>query len=182
MSTLRDQAINQVIAVEGGYVNDPSDAGGATHWGITERVARNNGYQGAMVDLPRKLAFDIYVNQYWNALELDQIEALSPKIATELVDTAINMGTGRAAEFLQRSLNAFNRQGKLYDDINVDMDVGPATVKALTAYLDKRGGEGEAVMYSTLNSLQGAFYIDLIERKPSQERFAFGWFLHRVAS
>ena len=181
MSILRDQVINHVIKIEGGYVNDPSDAGGATNWGITERVARQNGYTGSMEGLPRKLAFDIYVAKYWNALELDQVEVLSSDIAKELVDTAVNMGTGRAAEFLQRSLNAFNQQETLYKDINVDRDVGPGTIAALTAFLKLRGKDGEYVLYRLLNNLQGGFYLDLIERKPSQERFAFGWFLNRVS-
>jgi len=181
-NVLRDQAIDHVIAQEGGYVNDPKDAGGETNWGITVRVARKNGYHAPMKDMPRKVAFDLYVAKYWNALELDQVEKLSPTLASELVDTAANMGPGRAAEFLQRALNAFNQQGSLYDDISVDMDVGPSTIAALTQYLTKRGKDGETVMYSALNSLQGSFYINLIERKPSQERFAFGWLLNRVAS
>lgn len=37
---------------EGRYVNHPSDPNGATNWGITERVARANGYQGDMRTLP----------------------------------------------------------------------------------------------------------------------------------
>ena len=50
-----------VIAVEGGYVNDPNDAGGATNHGVTEQVAREHGYAGAMQSLPKGMAQEIYI-------------------------------------------------------------------------------------------------------------------------
>ena len=43
--------IDGVIAREGGYVNDPRDAGGETNWGITKAVARANGWAGPMRQL-----------------------------------------------------------------------------------------------------------------------------------
>jgi len=33
MSKLKDSTINHIIFIEGGYVNDPSDSGGATKYG-----------------------------------------------------------------------------------------------------------------------------------------------------
>ncbi|MGK3629946.1 glycosyl hydrolase 108 family protein, partial [Acinetobacter sp. A11] len=47
-----DQYLEKIISREGGYVNHPSDHGHATKFGITEAVARSNGYQGNMQDLP----------------------------------------------------------------------------------------------------------------------------------
>lgn len=43
--------IDGIIALEGGYVFNPKDKGGATHWGITEATARAHGYAGDMRDL-----------------------------------------------------------------------------------------------------------------------------------
>ena len=57
---MKERIINEIIRVEGGYVNDPSDSGGETNFGITVAVARANGYVGCMLDLPRSVAFDIY--------------------------------------------------------------------------------------------------------------------------
>ena len=48
-----DALINAVIDREGRYVNHPADRGGPTCWGITEAVARAQGYDGSMRDLPR---------------------------------------------------------------------------------------------------------------------------------
>src|SRR5438105_3396097 len=59
--------IDQLIDREGGYVDHPADRGGATRWGITAAVARANGYQGAIRDLPQAVAADIYERVYWQA-------------------------------------------------------------------------------------------------------------------
>ena len=177
---LKTEIIDHIIDIEGGYVNDPSDSGGETNWGITVRVARRYGYTGSMRDMPRQVAFDIYAHRYWHSLELDQVAAMVPVIAGELVDTGINAGVGRAAEFLQRSLNALNNNGKLYPDLTVDMDVGPATIRALTAFLKHRGNDGVLVLMAALNALQGAFYIGLAERRPKDEKYLYGWLLNRV--
>ena len=177
MSSLKDGTINHIIEVEGGYVNDPNDSGGETNWGVTVRVARKYGYMGAMIDMPRSVAFDIYSDMYWDAINLDDVEQYSQIIAKELADTGVNMGIGRAAEFLQRSLNALNNQGKLYADLVVDRDLGPSTLYALGAFMKHRE---EVVLYRALNCLQGAFYIELSERRQKDERFVYGWLLNRV--
>ena len=46
--SLKQRVIDQIIKVEGGYVNDPSDSGGETNYGITKHVARKYGYKGSM--------------------------------------------------------------------------------------------------------------------------------------
>lgn len=82
-----DQYLETVISREGGYVNHPSDHGHATKFGITEAVARSNGYQGNMQDLPLSVAKSIYKQKYWLEPQFDQINAISPAIAEELLDT-----------------------------------------------------------------------------------------------
>jgi lysozyme family protein len=181
MSSLKDETINHIIDIEGGYVNDPSDSGGETKYGITKRVAVKCGYTDDMKLLPKSLAFQIYSQRYWDAISLDDIEQRSQNLAKELADTSVNMGTGRAAEFLQRSLNALNSQGTLFADLTVDRDIGPATLRALDAFMAKRGVNGELVLFRALNSLQGAFYIELVERRQKDEAFIYGWLLNRVA-
>ena len=162
--SLRDKIIDEIIEVEAGYVNDPNDSGGETNFGITIDVARRYGYNGPMQNLERSIAFDIYVQKYWNKLKLDDIVKLSPLVAEEIADTGVNMGTGRAGRFLQRSLNVLNNRGRYYNDLTVDGAVGPATVRALAAYLNKRGTRGEKVLFNMLNCLQGSFYVELAER------------------
>lgn len=179
-SALKKQIIDEIIAREGGYVNDPSDSGGETMFGITVAVARANGYTGQMRDMPRATAFNIYAAQYWDKLNLDQIEQRSAPIAEELADTAVNLGTGKAAEFFQRSLNALNNGGTLYPDLVVDRSVGGGTLRAFDAFMKGRGVHAAVIMLRALNSLQGAFYIDLAERRVKDEKFLAGWLLNRV--
>jgi len=174
---MKERVINQIIKVEGGYVNDPADSGGETNYGITIRVARSYGYTGAMIDLPRQTAFDIYSDRYWDAVCGDQLESLSEKICEEVVDTSVNMGPGRAGKFLQRSLNVLNNRTKLYGDLKVDGQIGRRTIIALKMYLKHRD---ESALYKALNSLQGAFYITLAERREKDERFVYGWFMNRI--
>jgi lysozyme family protein len=176
-----DDIIEGVLKAEGRYVNNPDDRGGETNWGITKAVARANGYNGSMRDLPRATAKQIYLNRYVIQPGYDKIAVLSPSIAAELVDTGVNMGPAVASRFLQRALNALNRQGSDYADIAVDGAAGPGTRTALTKYLAKRGADGERRLLALLNALQGARYVELCEGRQANETFMFGW-LARIAA
>lgn len=176
-----DQLVGPLLDVEGGYTNNPADAGGETNWGVTAQVARENGYAGPMAAMTRDQAAAIYRAKYWAKPGLYLVSPLSPKIAAELFDTGVNMGTGTAGIFLQRALNALNEQGKDYPDLHVDGGVGPGTAGALKALLAKRGAQGEAVVLKALNCLQGAHYIELAEGRSANETFEFGWLANRVA-
>ena len=175
--SLKKELIEALIVVEGGYVNDPSDSGGETNFGVTIAVARKYGFKGLMVNMTHDDAFEIYANRYWHKLRCDDIAELSPRIANEIFDTGVNMGTGRAAKFLQRCLNVFNNRQSHYPDIAVDGGIGNQTVATLEKYLTCRK---ESVMLKALNSLQGAKYISLAETREKDEKHAHGWFDHRV--
>lgn len=178
--SMKFAVINDIINREGGYSNRADDSGGETMYGITEDVARQAGYEGEMDELPRQLAVEIYTQLYWHTLNLDTIEHMSSMLAEEIVDTAVNQGVARAGFFLQRSLNALNNLGKHFDDLVVDGHVGPASLRALGEFLALRGEEGERILHRMLNSLQGAFYVELCERREKDEAFLYGWFRARV--
>lgn len=95
-----DKFINRILGHEGGYVNHPADPGGATNWGITERVARQHGYTGDMRLLPRATAIEIYRVDYWVRI---QGESLPPSVAYHVLDAAVNHGAGNAIRWLQRA-------------------------------------------------------------------------------
>jgi len=175
-----DQMIAGVIQREKGYVNDPSDRGGETNWGITIAVARKYGYTGPMRDMPRTVAEAIYRAIYWTEPGLDKIAALSPRLAEKLLDTGVHLGMSRPLTFLQKALNAFNNQENIYPDIAEDGGNGPQTMAALTAYLKDRKAEGESVLLASIQAQQGAFYLDLSRRDQSQEKYVYGWFLNRA--
>ena len=176
-----DSLIDELIEREGGFVNHPADKGGPTCFGITEAVARANGYAGPMRLLPREEGAAIYRRLYWLRPRFDEIAARSPRLAAELFDSGVNMGPAVAATFLQRALTALNRGGKDYPDLVPDGRIGPMTLYALDAVLGTRGkSRGETVLLRALEALQGERYLRLAERRPANEAFLYGWLANRI--
>ena len=175
-----DHLIDAVLDREGGYSNHPADRGGETAFGITAAVARANGYDGAMRDLPLATARAIYRRLYWLGPRFDAVAARAPLVAAELFDTGVNMSPPVAAAFLQRALNALNRGASDYPDMPVDGRIGDITLAGLTAFLAWRGAGGERVLLKAIEALQGERYVALAERRPANEAFLYGWLANRI--
>lgn len=171
-----DQLIDALVEREGAYVNHPADKGGPTRFGMTEAVARANGYRGAMRQLPREEAGAIYRRLYWLRPRLDEVAKRSPRLAGELFDTGVNMGPAVAVTFLQRVLTALNRNGKDYPDLVPDGRVGERTLAALDTFLALRGrSSGETVLLRALEALQGERYLRLANAgQPTRHSFMGG--------
>ncbi len=167
---------------EGGYSNNPADAGGETYKGIARnRQSRWKGWK--IVDQLRRqanfpknldgnqelqgLVHEMYKKEYWDSMKLDDVK--DQPIANEMFDTGVNMGIGRAGIFLQRVLNVANKGEKLYPNLKVDGQVGKVTVAALNSHPQQRN------ILAALNALKGAQYITICENNPSQEVFFNGW-------
>lgn len=114
-----DQAFHQLLGHEGGYSDHMADPGGATMWGVTERVARAHGYQGAMRDLPVALAKQIYRASYWDAVKADELPAVA---RYSVFDAAVNSGVSQSVKWLQRALGVAD-----------DGAIGPKTLAAAQA-------------------------------------------------
>lgn len=117
MSDTFNTFVDRVLKHEGGYVDHPSDPGGATNFGITERVARAYGYKGHMRNLPRETAIAIYRGQYWNAVKGDQLPSA---FAFQVFDAAVNHGVGNAVRWMQRAAGVAD-----------DGKIGPMTLGAV---------------------------------------------------
>lgn len=174
-----DQMISDLIKVEGGYSDHPADKGGPTMYGVTQAVARANGWQGQMRDMTIAIAQNIYRKKYFSEPGFDSIYLLSPMIAEEMFDTGVNMGTSIPGPWLQRLLNVFNDAKQ---DLVVDGKIGPATITALRLFLNKRGSDGETVMVRGLNCLQGTRYLELAEKREQNRAFIYGWLKNRVTT
>jgi lysozyme family protein len=173
--------LEDLLRKDGGFVDRPDDRGCATNFGITEPVASAAGWGGAMRDLSRDFAVAVYRRRYWTAPRFDRVAAIAPTVAAELFETGVNIGTGVAAGFLQRSLNALNRRGVDRPDIPFDRAIGGAMPDALRRLIAVRGTPGEVALLKALNALQGACYIELAEGRQAIESFLFGWLQSRVA-
>jgi len=78
---------------EGGYVNDKTDRGGETNYGISKRAYPNLDIRS----LTPELAGTIYKNDYWTPAGCD---LLPPDMALIVFDTAVNCGVSRAVGWL----------------------------------------------------------------------------------
>jgi len=116
-----EQAVKIVLEHEGGYVNHPSDPGGATNMGIT--IATLSDWRGRPVtkqdvrNLTVAEAGEIYRARYWQPIRGD---ALPPGVDLAVFDFAVNSGPSRSVSTLQRIV------GVAQDGI-----VGPATLAAV---------------------------------------------------
>ncbi len=115
------------------------------------------------------LAF--YKQSYWDRFLGDDVP--DQAVANELYDTAVNMGVRRGVRFLQAALNLLNRNQRDYADLIVDGWLGSKSLATLQTLLRKDRGSGALV--KLMNLQQGARYLEIMQRDPSQERFARGW-------
>ncbi|MBN2123540.1 MAG: hypothetical protein JW821_04555 [Deltaproteobacteria bacterium] len=189
-----DEAFQRTAAMEGGYVDDPDDAGGETYKGIARRF--NPRWEGWRIIDDLKAAGDskkeflkkldghkdlqegvrsFYKQQFWDKFWGDEIPVQA--LAEELFDTGVNMGVRRAVRFLQEGLNLLNRNQRDYADIIEDGLFGPGTLHALRSYLAK---DEASFLLKVTNVLQGMHYVRYMKEKPSQEKYARGW-LRRVS-
>jgi len=113
-----NEALAHVLEFEGGYVNHPKDPGGETNFGITKAVAVENGYRGAMRNIPIGVVQNIYRKKYWDAVHGDD---LPYPLALVLFDFAVNSGPSRAIKTLQAALG-----------LTRDGVIGPKTLFAAT--------------------------------------------------
>lgn len=154
-----DIAFRQTLGHEGGYVNDPSDPGGETNWGISKRSYPE-------LDIASLTALDakqIYRRDYWDRLGLDKLN--SGHIAAEMFDTAVNAGRTNATKIAQRALNY------LGEDLAEDGDCGSVTIAAL----NKWSAKDERALFVCLNGFQFLHYYSITQGNDRLKRFARGW-------
>lgn len=164
---LRNKAFNNSLAHEGGFVNDPDDAGGATKYGITLKTYKESHPEATVEtikNLTVKDAEEFYFKEFWLRYGYDRISV--DDLAIKIFDAAINMGTRQAHLCLQRALNCVGFK------LSEDGQIGEETLTALN-----HGGCPEwqfAILCAYRSELAG-FYRLLAETKPKNKKFLAGW-------
>lgn len=154
-----ESAFSKVLLAEGFYVDHPQDRGGPTNMGIT--ISTLSDYIGheATVEEVKNLDVDtarkIYKTNYWDRLKLSHI--IDSKFADIIFDQAVNRGTRRVAEQIQKLVGV--RQDGL---------IGPVTLKAINNMDSKK------LLIEFLKSTQDA-YVSIVTNNPSQLVFLSGW-------
>lgn len=186
MNSHFDNAFNETMKMEGRGVltNDAFDPGGETFSGIsrvywpewegwplidTWQKDKSKPFPGEQLD---EMVRRFYRVNFWNRIQGDQLATISPWIAYEVFDSAVNVGVHQAVKFLQEGFNI--ARGQYFESLMVDGRLGPKTLKALKIYFDSMPGSpdnNEAILLNCCNGEQYIFY----KENPRHSYFR-GWF------
>jgi len=163
-----DDIIKVVLKHEGGYVDDPDDRGGATNWGVTQKVYEDYvGYsceKEEIKNMNQEVAEEIYFEKFWKP---SKAERLPPEIRQTYFDMCVNHGQGGAVKILQQ---ACNNKRKPDNQIDVDGGIGPNTIRAASKLQDWELRVERSGFYWNL-VYDGAKYT----KRTSQVKFIRGW-------
>lgn len=179
MMTDFNEAYKITMSYEGGYADNPNDHGGETWRGIARNFWPNwpgweivdhihaqhpaNLNQALKDNIqlePMVMAF--YQIEFWDSLSLTAVNY--QKIANQLFDISVNMGTAMAARLLQTAINTFTN-----NSLKVDEIIGANTIAA-TNSMDQKA------LYNKINEFRKGQYEQIIINNPSQAIFKDNWF------
>lgn len=157
----------EIVAREGGYVNDPGDPGGATNHGVTLHTMRRLGLDltgEGRIDvadvrrLSRAEAEDIFVEHYYARPGVARLPGV---LRASVFDMYVNAGAN-AVKILQRLLRQMGQ------DVAVDGVIGPQTAAAAEAAARAAPGHlGDAYAIA-----RRSYYLRLADRRPASRKFA----------
>ncbi|HTJ58203.1 MAG TPA: glycosyl hydrolase 108 family protein [Devosiaceae bacterium] len=157
-----DACLAEVLKLEGGYVDNPADPGGATNLGVTRKTLARWRAVSPWWKLPKvevktlagAEAGSIYKALYWDRCNAD---ALPAGLDLGLFDFAVNSGPERAIKALQAEVGAVP-----------DGFVGPLTLNAIKTRI---GLEGVAGLIIALCNGRLSF----LQRLAITATFGAGW-------
>jgi lysozyme family protein len=166
MSSVKELA-EEIVAREGGFVNDPADPGGATNFGVTIHTLRRLGLdltgdgqvnEADVRRLTRAQAVEIFIEDYFRR---PGISALPEAIQASVFDMYVNAGAN-AVKVLQRLLT---EMGFPCTD---DGAIGPQTIRAAQQAAEAAPTHlADAYAISRRN-----YYYALADARPASRRYA----------
>lgn len=158
---------DEIIAREGGYVDDPADPGGATKHGVTIHTMRRLGLDldgdGRVTvqdvrRLTKATARKIFVDHYYRR---PRIAELPEALRASVFDMYVNAGSN-AVKILQRLLNSMGHA------LTVDGLIGPKTIAA-AADAARAAPDHIADAYGIARR---NYYYALADRRAASRKFA----------
>jgi lysozyme family protein len=173
MSAKFEAAYRFVQEWEGGFVDNPSDPGGATNHGISLRWLKSinadiNADGAVNADDIRALtpaqAKLYFYEHFWL---FPGLERLPLRVGVVMFDGSVNMGLGRAIRLLQGSCN-------ILAGINLRIDgvMGPETIKTMRRVSEPDGG---LTLCKEMLSARAGYYKRLAQDKRKLKTFLHGW-------
>ncbi|MBI1495383.1 holin-associated N-acetylmuramidase [Halocynthiibacter styelae] len=166
MQSVREIA-TEIVAREGGFVNDPDDPGGATKYGVTIHTMRRLRIdldRDGDIDvrdvrlLTRTQATDIFIRHYY---ERPRINLLPEPLQASVFDMYVNAG-GNAVKILQRLLAEFQ------EPVTVDGALGPKTAAAVARVYEKAGD----YLVDAYGIARRDYYFRIADRRPASRKYA----------
>lgn len=158
-----EECLEYILLKEGGYSNHPSDRGGATNKGVTQRtynayLTKHQLPLRSVEEIDSHEVSIIYQEEYWDKCRCSDIPF---PLDLAVFDSAVQHGTTRASKWLQNCVGT-----------SADGVVGDKTIYAVhDKVINKRL---EDVLDNYING-RIAFYAQIIKNDPTQEKFAKGW-------
>lgn len=161
------QIAHEIVAREGGYVNDQDDPGGPTKYGVTlatlERLGRDLNSDGTVDNadvrrLSTDQAVEIFVREYF---EKPRINELPQPLQASVFDMSVNSGPN-AIFILQRLLNDMGQS------VKVDGALGPQTLEASEAAAMLAPDH----LVDAYGIARRNYYFSLADKRPSLRKFA----------
>ncbi len=162
-----EQIAEEIVAREGGYVNDPDDPGGATKYGVTIHTMRRLGIDltgdgrvtaADVRRLTREQARGIYVEHYFKRPGLAHLPA---QLQATVFDMYVNSGAN-AVRILQRLLNDMG------EDLVVDGQLGPMTLAAA----ERAAGAAPEHIADAYGIARRNYYYSIADARPASRKYA----------
>ncbi len=166
MQTVR-QIAEEIVAREGGYVNDPDDPGGATNFGVTVHTMRRLGLDldrdGSVTAadvrrLTRAQAVEIFLEHYFTKPRLSE---LPRELQPSVFDMYVNAGSN-AVKILQRLLVDMGYS------VSVDGALGPQSLSAVRAAFDA----APAHVVDAYGIARRNYYFRIADRRAASRKYA----------
>jgi lysozyme family protein len=158
---------SEIVAREGGYVNDPDDPGGATKYGVTIHTMRRLGLDldgdgdvdaADVKTLGKVKAVSIFVEHYFRRPRINQLPEV---LHATVFDMYVNAGAN-AVKILQRLL------GDMRIQVKVDGLIGPKTIAATKKALEAAPKH----FVDAYGIARRNYYYDLADRRVNSRKYA----------
>jgi len=170
-----DEIIQDIIKKEGGYVNNKSDRGGPTKYGITQATLSTWLGRRATIEDVKKLTKEQATKIYYNKYYLDtKIDKLPKEIQHIIFDITVNSWIKVATIILQKSINSLNDDSAII----IDGRLGIQTINAANRLI--AAGRAKDLI-NRIVDLRIDFYNSIVDNNKSQAVFLAGW-LNRANS
>lgn len=156
--------VDDIIRREGGsdVTNDPSDSGGRTQYGISERSNPEAWRDGKVTYSEARTIYEkVYIlSEHFNLLP----EVLKHQV----VDFGVPSGPDTAARMLQQVLG-----------VPIDGQIGAKTIEAIQNYpAGKLFGvdvPGSVLLNLAFRDARTLFYVTLAKKRPKDQKYVLGW-------